>query len=147
MFRNGTAIGTFLLLVILSGIRSEAQTKPTAVEVFQLRSMCQALGEKLDNDSAYGSYWTSQVTTNVSLKSLHCYVLLVRSPADLTTPTDRYKINTYLYDGQTKELLASMNKQGKEAGFGQIYDEYEQGPLIGYENAQTYINKMMLPER
>ena len=147
MFRNGLAVFIFLLQGILIGTASEAQTKPTAVEIFQLRSMCQGLAEKLDNDSAYGPYWTSQVTSNVSLKSLHCYVLLVHSPANLNVPLDQYEVNSFLYDGQTKELLADMKKKGREVGFGNIYDVYEQGPYIGYENAQTYINKMMLPER
>lgn len=147
MFRNGLAVVTFLLLQILIGKPSQAQTKPTAVEVFQLRSMCQALGEKLDNDSAYGSFWTSQVTSNVSLKSLHCYVLLVHSPANLSVPVDKYEINSFLYDGQTKELLANMKKKGQEIGIGNIYDSYEQGPHSGYENTQTYINKMMMPDR
>jgi hypothetical protein len=136
-----------LTLWSLNEMVAQAQSVPTATEIFQLRDKCQALAEKLGDEEIAGAYWRTDIKSNVSIKTLHCYVEIDRQTADLTVPTDKTKFRSYIYDGHTKELLASTAQDGQEISYGMIYDPYNDGPNSGIENVRNYIKKMMSPER
>ncbi len=90
---------------------------PTATEVFNLRSECAKLGEKLLHGAAGGAARTVSQVSNYRPWTNRCYV-------ELTTEHD-----VSLYDGQTGRLLA----------------HYAQEPGINSESAATrvYIEEMM----
>jgi hypothetical protein len=110
---------------------------PTATEVFDLRSRCAALGEKLlkDNFTSGSQLSHYNPTTN------RCYVELTAGSALL---------GRSLYDGQTKELLAyTINNNGHRSG--EIHDRQHQTTRpeqnFGWDNATAYIDKMMAEDR
>jgi hypothetical protein len=90
---------------------------PTATEVFNLRSECAKLGEKLLHNAAGGAARSVSQVSNYRPWTNRCYV-------ELTTEHD---VN--LYDGQTGRLLA----------------HYAQEPGVSSESAATrvYIEEMM----
>ena len=79
------------------------QKPPSATELFELRSKCAALGEKILRENVIGSALTQSEVSHYDPKTARCYVELTVQNADITNPTIT---STYLYDGQTKELLA-----------------------------------------
>jgi hypothetical protein len=89
---------------------------PTATEVFNLRSRCEELGQKIEDENVIGSALTQSHTSRYNPRTNRCYVQLDVHTADLSKPAT-YS-STYLFDGQTKELLAWVtSKDGKETNF------------------------------
>ena len=137
-----------LCAIALGGsIEAAAQPAPTATEIFELRSKCQKLGDQKLEDSFAGSYWSQTVTTNYDIVNHHCYIKLELSPADLSLPLEKRKTQTYLFDGQTGEMLASFRTEGTDRRSGIVNDQYWEGGSIGFDAAANYINKMMATKR
>jgi len=90
---------------------------PTATEVFNLRSECAKLGEKLQHGAASDAARTVSQVSNYRPWTNRCYV-------ELTTEHD-----VSLYDGQTGKMLA----------------HYVREPGLGGESEATraYIEEMM----
>jgi hypothetical protein len=115
---------------------------PTATEVFHLRGECAQLGEKILNDNIIGSALTQDVASNYDPHDNRCYVNLTVSTADLTVPigSPSYNMNGVLYDGQTKELLASIQiKNGKKTGI--VFKGDRQAS--GFDEVSQYIGSKM----
>lgn len=93
--------------------------KPSATEIFNLRSRCAALGEKIMNENVIGSALTQSQTSHYSPKTNRCYVELDVNMADL----NRYNeyAARYLYDGQTGEMLAWCKKEKGDSMTGFIF--------------------------
>jgi hypothetical protein len=69
---------------------------PSATEVFNLRSKCAELGEKILKQSGY----LYDVLSHYDVRTNRCYV-------ELTEHSLKENIyDRYLYDGQTEEILA-----------------------------------------
>jgi hypothetical protein len=94
---------------------------PTATELFELQSKCTVLGEKIMRENVIGSALTQQQTSHYNPKDNRCYVKLDVSTADLTTPSEKYIEDEYLYDGQSNEMLAALTYQGEKKS-GIVYD-------------------------
>jgi hypothetical protein len=64
-------------------------------------------------------------------------VTLEDSPADLSLPTEKYFSRTSLYDGQTRELLATTTAKGLDRSkwSGSVYGK----PIAGYDDTNAYI--------
>jgi hypothetical protein len=77
---------------------------PTATEVFQLRSACADLGQKILEDNAVGTALTKDQVSHYDSRTNRCYVELTINTADLTQGLDY--LHRVLYDGQTREMLA-----------------------------------------
>jgi hypothetical protein len=90
---------------------------PTAIEVFNLRSKCAELGQKILDGNTIGSALTQEQVSHYNPKTNRCYVELDVHTADLTKPwtvDDRF-----LFDGQTSELLMfAKNDNGVKTGLG-----------------------------
>ena len=74
----------------------------TATEVFNLRSQCAKLGEVISDEALIGSALTKDSSSHYNPKTNRCYVEVTIMPIAGT----RLDVSTYLYDGQTKEMLA-----------------------------------------
>ncbi|MCE5308528.1 MAG: hypothetical protein LLG20_12895 [Acidobacteriales bacterium] len=89
---------------------------PTATESFGLRSRCAELGQKIVDENVIGIALTQGQVSHYDPTSNRCYVRLDVTTADLSTPQDKFYSAAYLYDGQTKEMLATFsNKQGQKS--------------------------------
>jgi hypothetical protein len=124
---------------------------PTATEVFDLRSKCAALAEKIMDDNLIGSALAQEQLSHYSPYTNRCYVKLHVHTADLATPQDRFISESYLYDGQTKELLATTSWNGGKKS-GQIFSDSLRGfakyPAVPtYEETDSMIEKFMAEER
>ncbi len=87
--------------------RQPSNRLPTATEVFELRSKCAALGEKIMEDNLIGIALAQEQLSHYSPETNRCYVKLEVHTANLATPQENYVKHDYFYDGQTKEMLAT----------------------------------------
>jgi len=113
------------------------QQLPTATEVFHLQAECARLGENILNESVIGSTLTQSQVSRYNQKTNRCYVELTVQSADLTKPDGI--MTTYLFDGQTKEMLA-WDKFKNNDHVGMIFNYRES---MGRNDALMYIDKMM----
>jgi hypothetical protein len=124
---------------------------PTASEVFELRTKCAALGERIRDENFIGSALAQEEVSRYSPEANRCYVRLDVHTADLGTPPEKFISHTYLFDGQTRELLASLTAEGGKQ-FGQLFDdslkEMAHDPIGPSSNEVTeIINKFMAEDR
>jgi hypothetical protein len=90
---------------------------PTVTEIFNLRSQCADLGQKILDQNVINSALAQEESSHYNPKTNRCYVELDVHSADLTKARD--VDDRYLYDGQTKDKLAfAVVEYGKKIGFG-----------------------------
>jgi hypothetical protein len=99
--------------------------KPTATEVFNLRTKCAEIGEKIDKENVFATppmlmqdqvshYDPKTGRCYVELTAHVNYVLLAMKPEQV----EKYKdyLGRYVFDGQTGEMLASaVHQKGTKA--------------------------------
>lgn len=122
------------------------QQLPTATEVFNLRSACARLGEKILNDNVIGSALTQSQVSNYNAKANRCYVELTIQNADLSKGIEI--MHTNLFDGQTGELLAFTKiEKGQKVGMV-LKKAVPPAPNdeAGFQVANNYILNMMKDE-
>lgn len=122
---------------------------PTATEVFQLRSACAALGQKILDENVVGSALTQEQLSHYNPRTNRCYVELTVHAADLTK-YDQFPYHRYLFDGQTKEMLAAseIKVSGKKSGI--VYDKQHRTTTLenaGWDDTNVYIDQMMADDR
>ena len=84
----------------------------SAFEVFHLRSECAKLGNEILDDEVVGTALHKDVATHYNPKTNRCYAELSVMPVDAGSNDSA----NYLFDAQTKELLAYITvKAGKKA--------------------------------
>jgi len=119
---------------------------PTATEVFRLRSVCAELGEKILENNAIGPALTQDQVSHYDPRTNRCYVQLDVHTADLR---EQYLLHRYLFDGQTKEMLAAASiEKGKK--WGMVYDKQHRTMNLenaGWDDTTTYIDAMMAEDR
>jgi hypothetical protein len=123
---NTVIVGVLVLLAAStsSAVAQQQRTHqlPTATEVFNLRSKCAALGERILEDNTIGSALTQSQVTHYEPRTNRCYVELTIQTADLSKPIDQHYNHRVLYDGQTKEMLAwALIERGKKGGM--VFDK------------------------
>jgi len=113
---------------------------PTATEVFNLRSRCAELGEAILDQQPFKNRTFPSQASRYDPRTNRCYVELTVLTDDINT------IHRYLYDGQTKEMLAHAARvNGKKEG--QIFNNQPNPPgIAGYFEATEYIDQMMAEE-
>lgn len=87
---------------------------PSATELFDLQSKCSLLGAKILEGNFIGKALTQEQVSHYNPKDNRCYVKLTVSSADLMTPPDKYTDDNFLYDGQSKEMLAYATGTGQK---------------------------------
>ena len=94
--------------------------------MFALRSKCVELAQQILDENVIGSALTQTQDSHYEPRTNRCYVKLTVHMADLER-FEEYN-HTLLYDGQTRELLASIsNDHGKHTALsseGDIADPY-----------------------
>ena len=107
---------------------------PSAIDEFQLRSKCAECGNQIMNDNIIGSALTQSQVSTYNPRMRRCYVELTVQSVDLS---NKY-FSTYLYDGQTKNLLAFATiKNGAKSGM--VIGR----PIFGFDETNEYITDMM----
>lgn len=105
---------------------------PMATELFNLRSKCEELAQKLDADMLHGDALAQDHTSHYSLADNRCYVEL-----DVHS-IDKFEDNNsrYLYDGQTRDLLAWItHKHGKTSAYANGTISSEEAAAVIFEAA------------
>lgn len=115
----------------------------TASEVFALRSKCAELADKILENNIIGNALTQDVKSHYAPDTNRCYVELDVSAADLTQ-FNEHPYSRYLYDGQTKEILAT-SKREKDLKTGMIFVPNDM--LAGYDKANAMIDSLMADDR
>lgn len=145
-----------LPLVSVALAQERAYQLPTATEVFKLRSACAELSEQILENNIVSNLVGSAVQerlSNYNPRTNRCYVELKVFKNDTVH-------HRYLFDGQTKELLASSQKtQGSPKGgtwdtwgtWGIVFDEQHHRAANlqnnGWDDATAYIDEMMADDR
>ena len=143
-----------VVLVMLSGCQQSSTSKPvvaepafrkpTATEIFNLRSKCADFGQKIMNENIIGTALAQEQVSHYDPTSNCCYVELTVHTVDLTHFDDH--LARYCYDGQTGEMVAwsKIHKGAKTGG----------GSLVGYSfgadpwlAATTKIDALMADDR
>ena len=120
---------------------------PTATEVFQLRSACADLGQKLLEENVVGSALAQDQISHYNPRTNRCYVEVTINTADLTKPMNYF--HRVLYDGQTSEMLASAQMR-KGSKSGMVFDKQHLTTTLenaGWDDASEYIDAMMADDR
>lgn len=119
----------------------------TATEIFNLRSECARLGQKILHGNIVGVALTQDQVSHYDPQTNRCYVQLTVQTADLSKPGDYF--STTLYDGQTGEILAfARTEHGKKSGMvfdGSLPDG--QDPDRFWNHATDFINGKMEDDR
>jgi hypothetical protein len=120
---------------------------PTATEVFNLRSKCADLGEKIMKNTVIGDALKKDQVSHYEPKTNRCYVQLTVWNADPAKGDDYFQ--QYLFDGQTGQVLAAIHRD-KGVRSGEI--SIDPSPLNGnpdelYVDASMFISKMMADDR
>src|SRR5262245_19171241 len=90
---------------------------PNATEVFDLRSRCAELAEKMLEENVISGGLTQSQISRYDLRTNRCYVeMTVQSNNGITYH------HRQLYDGQTKELLA-YSRMDKDGMAGVVVDK------------------------
>jgi len=114
------------------------QQLPTATEVFNLRSQCAKMGEEVLSSNIVGTALTQSQISYYDPKKNCCFVELDVDSANLTLPEDKSIHSRHLFDGQTKELIATTNnKNGEKSGIVFKHSVY------GFDSVNEYINQIM----
>jgi|ERR1039458_435309 hypothetical protein len=104
------------LAPVLSSAPYKAFVPPTAEEAYRLQDDCTRRGEKILRQNLVGSALTQEQVSRYNATTNRCYVRLEVHALRLDE-LQKYDFSTYLYDGQTGELLASFTaKAGARRG-------------------------------
>jgi hypothetical protein len=152
-------VGTWALLVVSLGLAvrvlvvagamaaDRSHQNPVASEDVQLRSACAAWGERILEGNFIRSAVYQEQFSRYSPGTNRCYVEMRVQTGDLDENSDRFA--QYLYDGQTREMLAFAQIQnGKKSG--KVFDLHHRTTSFenaGWDDASGYINAMMAGDR
>ena len=146
-----------VFLVLFSGCQKSSPTapsadapsfrSPTATEVFDLRSKCAELGEKIMKNTAVADKLQKNELSHYEPKTNRCYVRLTVWNANLGKGDEYF--HQYLFDGQTGQMLAAIHRENGVKS-GDIYSEPP--PAQGssdemYLDASIFISQTMADDR
>jgi hypothetical protein len=120
---------------------------PTATEVFNLRSKCAELGEKILKNTVVRDDLKKEELSHYEPKTNRCYVRLTVWNANLGKEDEYFQ--QYLFDGQTGQMLAAIHRE-KGVKSGDIYSD--PAPSQGnsdemYLDASIFISQTMADDR
>src|SRR5260370_14687977 len=120
---------------------------PTAAEVFNLRSKCAELGEKIMKNTVIRDDLKKEELSHYEPKTNRCYVRLTVWNATLGKGDEYFQ--QYLFDGQTGQMLAAIHRENGVKS-GDIYSD--PSPAQGnsdemYLDASIFISQTMADDR
>ena len=119
-----------------------AYQRPTATEIFNLRTKCAELGDKLLRLHPVSAPFTEEQASHYDSKTNRCYVDLFVTNFDREGKTGDYASET-VFDGQSREELAGYeHKKGKTVAF------IKDGPMDTTDvEARAKIKDLMADDR
>jgi hypothetical protein len=137
-----------LVLVVAGAIAADRlHQNPAAPEDLQLTSACAAWGEQILAGNFIRSAVYQEQFSRYSPRTNRCYVEMRVQIGELNEDADRFA--QYLYDGQTKEMLAFAQIQnGRKSG--KVFDLHHRTTSFenaGWDDASEYIYAMMAGDR
>jgi hypothetical protein len=131
----------------VSSMEAPSFRSPTATEVFNLRSKCAELGEKIMTNAVVRDDLKKEELSHYEPKTNRCYVRLTVSNANLGKGDEYFQ--QYLFDGQTGQMLAAMRRENGVKS-GDIYSD--PSPAQGnsdemYLDASIFISQTMADDR
>jgi hypothetical protein len=143
LFAGSLAIAAHVAAIAGARAADRVHHNPVAGEVAQLRSACVAWGQQILEGNLIRSALYQEQLSRYSARTNRCYVEMRVQTLDANERTDR--VGRYLYDGQTREMLAFAQIQnGKKSG--RVFDlqhrtkSFENG---GWDDASDYIDVTM----
>jgi len=98
-------------------VKTPSFVPPTAEQAYRLQDDCSRRGEAILKSNFVSSALTHDQVSRYNATTNRCYVRLEVHAMDLTE-LDKHDYSTYLYDGQTGELLGDFTvKPGGARGF------------------------------
>jgi hypothetical protein len=133
-------------------VPSPAQTRafvpPTAEEAYRLQDDCTHRGEKILRENLIGIALTHEQVSRYNATTNRCYVRLEVHALDLAE-LQKYDYSTYLFDGQTGEMLASFTVKPGGArwyqGFGCDLGAGQNSPCVEEKVADCMSGKACEP--
>ena len=120
---------------------------PATADIIQLRSTCADLGQQILQGNFIRSALYQEQFSRYSPSTNRCYVEMRVQTNDPNKRVDRF--GRYLYDGQTKEMLAFAQIQnGKKSG--RVFDLLHRTTSFendGWDDASEYIYAVMSDNR
>lgn len=122
----------------------QAYNLPTATEVFRLRSECAALSQKILDDNIIGNALHQSQVSHYNPATNRCYSQLTVQSTSLSGDY----FSNYLYDAQTRDILAWASQEKGKKEFGNIFN----GPAktsvsdpseTTFQSTNDYINEVM----
>ena len=136
-------VPAYLTFVIAAMAAERRHQVPAVEEIIRLRSTCATWGQQILESNFIRSALYQEQFSRYSPQANRCYVEMRIQTHDPEKQLDRF--GQYLYDGQTKEMLAFAQIQnGKKSG--RVFDlhhrtmSFENG---GWDDASEYIYATM----
>lgn len=108
--------------------KSSSSSGSSAAEIFAMRTQCTKLGEDLLAQGVRPSSVRAEQKSKYDSGDNRCYVELDFSPADPTASD--YQSTRYLYDGQTKQVLAFYRQDHQGDGPAQLACSVSNNPKL-----------------
>ena len=121
--------------------------RPTASEVFALRSKCAELGENILKTKITGGDLQKEQLSHYEPKTNRCYVRLTVWKDNLGKGDEYFQ--QYLFDGQTGQMLAAIRRENGVRS-GELYSDpapSQGNPDEMYVDASIFIRQMMVDDR
>jgi hypothetical protein len=143
------SLGLAVHVLVVAGAMAadRLHQNPATTADVQLRSACAARGEQILEGNFIRSAVYQEQFSRYSPSTNRCYVEMRVQTGDLDENSDRFA--QYLYDGQTREMLAFAQIQnGKKSG--KVFDLHHRTTSFenaGWDDASEYIYTMMAGDR
>lgn len=108
------------------------------------------MGDRILSENRIGPALTQDQVSHYNPGTNHCYVKLEVSTADLRTPQERFIRDEYLYDGQTKELLADAYWEGNQKSamiFSASLKKLVDSSVPTYQETDDLIDQFLAEDR
>ena len=143
------AVGTVACVLVVAGATAadRMQYSLAATKDIQQHSACATSAQEILKDNLVRSALYQEQFSRYSPKTNRCYVEMRVQTGGLNERSDRF--SQYLYDGQTREMLAFAEIQnGKKSG--KVFDLHHRTTSFensGWDDASEYIYTMMAGDR
>ena len=146
-FAGSFGIAAYILVAAGANAAEGVYQNAAITEGVQLRSACAAWAQQILEGNLVRSALYQEQFSHYSPGTNRCYVEIRVQTGELNEPSHRF--GRYLYDGQTKEMLAFAQIQnGKKSG--KVFDLHHRTMSFtnaGWDDAGQYIYTMMAGDR
>jgi len=146
-FASLLGVAVAVLVVAGAAAADRVYQNLAAAQDVHLRSACAASAKQILEGNLIRSALYQEQFSRYSPRANRCYVEIRVQTGELNEHSDRF--GQYLYDGQTREMLAFAQIQnGKKSG--KVFDLHHRTTSFenaGWDDASEYIHTMMAGDR